>query len=272
MKLSAALALGATAAVLAAAQDQPPQPTFRTEANYVRVDVYPTRDGAPVTDLTPGRLRSRRGQSPPESRAVRARPHPERSGLGRPPRAQHRGGVATGRFRIRERACSCCSSTSSTSKGDASRTIARPLVNALNRLDRPGRLRRRDDARHVRTRHHVRTPQDVDRGRPLARLVGRTRSADSHRSSRGSSTRYCYPGIPPPAWAVAPDQGIAQEMILRRREKQTLDALEDLSIFLRGVREERKAVITITDGWRLYATRMRTSSGRSTIRLRRCPR
>ena len=35
-----------------AAQVQPPQPTFRTEANYVRVDVYPTRDGAPVADLT----------------------------------------------------------------------------------------------------------------------------------------------------------------------------------------------------------------------------
>ena len=31
---------------------QPPQPTFRTEANYVRVDVYPTnKDGTPVTDL-----------------------------------------------------------------------------------------------------------------------------------------------------------------------------------------------------------------------------
>ncbi|MGH9885652.1 MAG: hypothetical protein ACREBE_09000, partial [bacterium] len=30
----------------------PAQPTFRTEANYVRVDVYPTnRDGTPVTDL-----------------------------------------------------------------------------------------------------------------------------------------------------------------------------------------------------------------------------
>src|SRR3954465_3154389 len=30
----------------------PPQPTFRTEANYVRVDVFPTKDGAPVNDLT----------------------------------------------------------------------------------------------------------------------------------------------------------------------------------------------------------------------------
>src|SRR5258705_597745 len=35
-----------------AAQEQPPQPTFRTEVNYVRVDVYPTRDQMPVTDLT----------------------------------------------------------------------------------------------------------------------------------------------------------------------------------------------------------------------------
>src|SRR5437762_740390 len=37
-----------------AAQDQPPAPTptFRTEANYVRVDVYPTRNEAPVVDLT----------------------------------------------------------------------------------------------------------------------------------------------------------------------------------------------------------------------------
>src|SRR4029077_18005906 len=34
------------------APPQPAQPTFRTEANYVRVDVYPTRDGAPVTDLS----------------------------------------------------------------------------------------------------------------------------------------------------------------------------------------------------------------------------
>ena len=33
-------------------QDRPPQPTFRTEANYVRVDVFPTRNGAPVLDLT----------------------------------------------------------------------------------------------------------------------------------------------------------------------------------------------------------------------------
>ena len=41
-------------------------------------------------------------------------------------------------------------------------------------------------------------------------------------------------------------------MIERRREKLTLDALHDLVAYLRGVREERKAIIAISDGWRLF--------------------
>jgi len=55
-----------------------------------------------------------------------------------------------------------------------------------------------------------------------------------------------------PGERVAPDLGIAQEMILRRREEQTFDALEELITYLRDVREERKAVITVTNGWRVY--------------------
>src|SRR5215471_6018309 len=39
-------------AVMAVLAQEPPRPTFRTEANYVRVDVYPTKDGTPVSDLT----------------------------------------------------------------------------------------------------------------------------------------------------------------------------------------------------------------------------
>src|SRR5262245_45145173 len=51
------LGISATAVLAIAAYAQTPapqapaQPTFRTEANYVRVDVYPTKDGAPLTDL-----------------------------------------------------------------------------------------------------------------------------------------------------------------------------------------------------------------------------
>ena len=41
-------------------------------------------------------------------------------------------------------------------------------------------------------------------------------------------------------------------MIDRRHEKLALDALQDLVRYLRGVREERKAILAITNGWLLY--------------------
>src|SRR6059058_1769843 len=54
--LAATLVAAGFSRISAALQDpqpaQPPRPTFRTEANYVRVDVYPTLNGAPVMDLT----------------------------------------------------------------------------------------------------------------------------------------------------------------------------------------------------------------------------
>jgi VWFA-related protein len=42
------------------------------------------------------------------------------------------------------------------------------------------------------------------------------------------------------------------EMKARRREKLTLDALEDLIVHLGGIREERKAIVTVTEGWQLF--------------------
>jgi hypothetical protein len=45
---------------------------------------------------------------------------------------------------------------------------------------------------------------------------------------------------------------LVQELIERRREKMSLDALGDLVRFTRGLREERKAIVIITAGWRLF--------------------
>src|SRR5687767_412323 len=45
---------------------------------------------------------------------------------------------------------------------------------------------------------------------------------------------------------------IVYEMIDRRREKQSFDALDDLVEYLGPLRPERKTVITISDGWRLF--------------------
>jgi VWFA-related protein len=52
--------------------------------------------------------------------------------------------------------------------------------------------------------------------------------------------------------ALGLDQQIVAEMKARRRERLTLDALEDLVVHLGGVREERKAVLTVTEGWVLF--------------------
>ncbi|HVH56051.1 MAG TPA: hypothetical protein VM791_07340 [Vicinamibacterales bacterium] len=53
--LSSALTVVAVLSLAAQTTQKPPdpqRPTFKTEANYVRVDVYPTQNGSPVKDLT----------------------------------------------------------------------------------------------------------------------------------------------------------------------------------------------------------------------------
>ncbi len=68
----------------------------------------------------------------------------------------------------------------------------------------------------------------------------------------------CYPGTgAPPRCAdsrevAGDDRGVADQMIERRKEKLTLDAITDLVRYSRGVREERKAVLLVTEGWRLF--------------------
>jgi VWFA-related protein len=73
----------------------------------------------------------------------------------------------------------------------------------------------------------------------------------------------CYPEM-----RNSETAGIAAEMKARRRERMTLDALEDLIEHLRGIREERKAVLTVTEGWILYSENRRLAG---TIRDRDAP-
>ena len=257
MRLSIAIAIGASAAVLATGQDQqppppqpPPQPTFRAEANYVRVDVYPTLDGAPVPDLRQDEFEVS------EDRVVQRVEQFERiviaGGAGQPGRPEpntveeSRRAVQDPRARVFVLFLDL-----KHVEGDASRTIARPLVKALNSLIGP------DD--YVAAMTPGMSARDITFARRRTSIEGvlsrewwgeRDRTVFSDPVENDYAL--CYPGVPQADGSEAKDKGIAQQMILRRREKQTLDALEDLAMFLRDVREERKAVITITDGWRLY--------------------
>ncbi len=64
----------------------------------------------------------------------------------------------------------------------------------------------------------------------------------------------CYP--------AREQAGVVAEMIARKRERNTLDALRELVLYLRDLREERKAIVTVSEGWLLY----RPNTGLTTLR------
>jgi len=226
-------------AALAVQQATPPQPTFRTEANYVRVDVYPTKDDAPVTDLrvedfevleggTPQKIEQFervviRGNLPD---ATRIEPNTVRDSRAMLENARARVFVLfldPGHVDI-----------------GGSHNIRRPLIETLDRMIGP------DDLVGVMTPEMSAT--DVTFARKTTTIAG-------------FLTKYWYWGERDRLNPVDPveqqfeacyGRAGAQELILRWREKRALDAIQDLARFLRGVREERKAILAITDGWLLY--------------------
>ncbi len=233
------------------AQDQAtPQPTFRTEASYVRVDVYPTRNGMPVTDLRKEDfevLEDKVSQNIDQFEHVVIRSAGPQDARREPNTvAESRQAAQDPRARVLVLFLDI-----NHVELTASRAIRTPLIEALDRLIG------QDDLIAVMTPEM--SPSDITFARRTTTIEGfltrywwGERDRSTFKDPVDDQYARCYPGIPKPGEATASDQGIAQEMILRRREKQTLDSLEDLVRFLGGVREERKAVITITDGWRLY--------------------
>jgi VWFA-related protein len=243
-----AIALLATAALSARFQD-PPQPTFRGDASYVRVDVYPTIDGAPVADLTrddfevfeDNKLQTvstfehvtTRGWVPQEQRAEPNTVAQSRELLQNP----------------RSRVFAIFLDTLHVDV-DGSRNIRRPLVTALDRLIGP------DDLVGVMTPEM--SAADLTFARRTTTIEGfLARNWDWGQRNRTivadpveQAYQVCYPGaLPNPC---KDDRGIADQMILRRREKVSLDAIEDLLRYLGSVRDERTAIIVISDGWLLY--------------------
>ena len=248
-----AISFAGVAALMAvvAAQDQLPQPTFRAEANYVRVDVFPTtRDGAAVTDLTAADFELVEDKAPQKieqfERVVIRTPG---SGEGRPEPntvAESLKAIQDPRARVFVLFLDPKHVEQTTS-----RAISRTLVNALNRLVGP------DD--YVGVMVPPMRGRDVTFARKTVAVENLLRNdwwgkRDQTIFEDPVEALYasCYPATPGAAGAPSDERGIGQEMILRRREQQTFDALEDLAGFLRNVREERKAVIAITDGWLLY--------------------
>ena len=231
---------------------QPPaQPTFRTEANYVRVDVYPTKDGAPLTDLVQEDFEIVEGGAPQKieqfERVLIEGNLPQ--DLRREPGSVEAGRQAAQNPRARVFVIFL---DVNHVEVEGSHNIRRPLVDALNRLIGP------EDV------FAVMTPDMSAGGITFARKTTTIEGELSKYWTWGQRDRllskdteeeqykFCYPGNGPTLTCADDDRGVADEMIERRRERQTLNALHDLVGYLRGVREERKAVLVITDGWRLF--------------------
>ena len=247
--LPAAALLGVAA--LAQTPTPPPQPTFRTEANYVRVDAFPTmKDGTPIADLTQADFEILEGGVPQQieqfehvviraagSQDARMEPNTVRESLAMAQSSRARLFVVfldTYHVEI-----------------EGSHAIRKPLVDALERLigqdDLVGVMTPEMSARDVTFARRTTTIEGLlsrywhwgERGRMMVR--------DPQDELYG----VCYPNAG--AESRCTDQnGIAAEMIDRRHEKLALDALQDLVRYLRGVREERKAILAITDGWLRY--------------------
>jgi VWFA-related protein len=91
----------------------------------------------------------------------------------------------------------------------------------------------------------VRRPESIEAF--LAPVWGRRFSTDT-RDPEEERYFVCYPTEDP--WHRF--DGMAEEMVVRRREEKTLRAMRDLVVHLGDLREERKAILLISEGWVLF--------------------
>jgi VWFA-related protein len=275
-RLALSLILVAVAAAGAGSQSRPdpgdagqstasePRPTFRAEANYVRVDVFPTKDGQAVRDLTQADFELYEDGVPQKVETfehVEVRTRLPQEGRREPNTAAEGRAMAED---PRARVFIVFLDTYHT-EVDGSHRMRRVLVDLLDRIIGP------DDLFGVMTPEMSAT--DVTLARRTTTIEGylsrywywgrrdRITTLDPIEQQyeecfpEGQGEMCSDPSDPTGRRRVQQGdiyRGVAREMIARRREKRVLDALTDLSRWLGGVREERKAVITISDGWLLF--------------------
>jgi len=238
LTLAAALA----AAVLVSAQNPPPgQPIFRGGANVVLVDLFATRDGRLVDDLKASEVEvledgvtqtidsfERVVVRPPVSQELRAEPNsvPESRQMAADPRA---------------RIFVIFLDTYHAGFGNAARMRA-PLQQFIDRVVG------QDDLIALMTPEMA--ASDVTLGRRttvISALLNDNTWGRRGRLADNDPIENMYE-----ACYTLDDPKIAAEMKARRREKLAFDALQDLVTHLGGLRDERKAVLAVSEGWIQY--------------------
>jgi VWFA-related protein len=243
---------GGSAPGAAAGQQPPPpqeqRPIFRGAANFVRVDVFATKNGVPVDDLKADDFEVFEDGDPQKvetfelvkiqtggDAVTRVEPRTVR---------ESREMAADPRARV----FVLFLDTYHVGQGSAV-NVRRPLINMLNRLAGP------EDMIALMTPDMAASDITFTRRTDkLADLIDRAgfwgqRNELLKKDPIDQMYEQCYPPEPGSGRVTSV---IAEEMILRRREKATLDALEELVFYLGGLREERKGILLVSEGWLLY--------------------
>lgn len=250
-RVASAVAVAISFVMVVGAQDPPakppaqePQrpPTFRTETNFVRVDVFPTARGVPIRDLTaqdfqvfedgnPQKIETFefvqvRGSIPQEERVEPNTVQQARDALLNPRARVFVLFLDVHHVRIH-----------------GSWNIREPLIRLIDRVLGP------EDLVGIMTPYM--SPADIVFARKTQVIAGGLRDrwpwgerftiAEDEKEAEYAA---CYP------WPETKE--VLENMKARRRERMTLDAMRELVTWLRYEREERKAILTVSEGWFLF--------------------
>ena len=239
--------LGACVVVagLVAVHAQEQWPRFRGGASLVTVDAYFSKDGAAIADLKPEEieiLEDDRPQSIESFRLIRApqqgTPKPDPQGVVAERDAAQQPEARVFVLFLDQWHVSL----------EGSANSAAPISDFLNRVvgadDLVGVMTPDLPARSVSL---TRRTEAIDR--MLRHTSGwNQRDRVGALDPREREIVQCYPEDP----RRPHFRGVAKEMIERRREQQTLQALDDLIGHLGNLREERKFVLLLSEGWVLF--------------------
>lgn len=223
-------------------QDQrpPSQPVFKVEANLVRVDAYVTAGGVPVEDLTAEDfelLEDGAAQKIETFERVKIAPG-ARTAAVRDPNSQREGEERAADPRRRVFVIFLDTyHVNPVNSQRAGRALAGFLDQLLTPDDLVGIMKPDMDVTDLMLAHKA---QVIQGGLSTTAAWG---VGDDYARLDAVEQQYvnCFR-----------DQRVAYEMIARRREKLTFDALRDLVRHLQIIREERKAIIVVSEGWLLF--------------------
>jgi VWFA-related protein len=227
-------------------QAQQPPPQFRTETNFVRVDVYATKDGVPVQDLKAEDFEVYEDNVPQAVESfehIVIEPAGPQEALVEPSSPSQANQLAADPKR---RVFVVFLDTHNVPV-EGSYAIKEPMIDLLQRVlgaDDLVALMTPDMSADQLT--FGRKTKVIEQGLRDTWFWGRRDTIGLDEWERTIDD--CFPPLPGESWPSA----LAKQLIERRRERVTLDALHDLVRYMGTLREGRTAVITVSNGWLLY--------------------